>query len=76
MAELIRQLLDDKQAAPFLGYKAETLKNSRHTGRLAGVDAPRYIKMGRSVRYRLEDLLEWREQFEVRTCTRGGENNG
>ena len=68
------QLLNDKQAAPIAGVQPNTLKNSRHTGKLAGVDAPRYIKMGRSVRYRLEDLQEWLDQFEVRSCTREIDN--
>ncbi len=69
-------LLDDKQAAPVIGVQPNTLRNSRHTGTLAGVEPPAYIKLGRTVRYELAELLKWRGQFEVRTCSRGGPKNG
>ena len=73
MTEANQLLLNDKQAAPILGFQPATLKNSRHTGKLAGVDAPPYSKLGkRTVRYRLKDLLKWLEQFEAQTCTRNG----
>ena len=63
------KLIDDKEAAPILGVQPNTLKNSRHTGRLAGVEAPPYLKMGRTVRYEVDALLAWRSQFEIRTST-------
>ena len=63
-------LLKEQQAAEILGLKPGTIRNSRHTGMLAGVDAPPFLKMGRTIRYRLEDVLAWRDQFTARTCTR------
>lgn len=62
--------LKNDEAAEFLGYDPLTLKNSRFTGRLASVRAPSFVKMSRSVRYRAEDLVEWREQFAVLPCGR------
>lgn len=64
------RLVDDKEAAPIIGVQPSTLKNSRHTGTLAGVEPPTYIKIGRTVRYEVETLLQWRSQFQRRTCTR------
>ena len=63
-------LLDNNEGAPFIGYEPNTLRNSRHTGKLAGVTAPAYIKMGRVIRYRRGVLRKWKEQFPERTCTR------
>jgi hypothetical protein len=51
------------------GYKARigasknTLKQSRHTGILFGKPAPRFTKCGRSARYKLSKLIEFRDQF-------------
>lgn len=36
-----------------------TGRKSRTTGTLLGKPAPRYTKRGRSVRYRLKDVLDW-----------------
>ncbi|MGP9663361.1 hypothetical protein ACT3TY_01855 [Halomonas sp. AOP22-C1-8] len=36
-----------------------TARKSRVTGTLLGRPAPRYVKRGRSVRYRLKDVLDW-----------------
>ena len=58
-----QDLLNSEQAAKFLGVKASTLKQSRYTGILLGEPAPPFIKMGRSTRYRLSALLEFRDQF-------------
>ncbi len=70
------RLVDDKEAAPIIGVQPSTLKNSRHTGRLAGVEPPAYLKIGRTVRYEIEDLIRWRNQFQRRTSTRieGGDH--
>lgn len=50
-------------AANYLDYSTATLRNSRHTGNLAGVKAPSYIKMGKSVRYDKSVLDAWLAQF-------------
>lgn len=62
-------LLSSNNAANFLGYSDNTLRNSRHTGTLAGVDAPQHIKLGKSVRYSIEELNEWLTQFNHSAST-------
>jgi excisionase family DNA binding protein len=42
------------QAAAYLGLSPNTLNRWRYTG-----DGPRFVKLGRAVRYRIEDLDEW-----------------
>ena len=70
LSEIIRQsatlndLLDEKQAASFLNVKPGTLSVWRSTGRYS---IP-FVKVGRSVRYRLSDLNAW---LESRTQTNG-----
>ena len=46
-----------REAAAFLGSTKATLENWRHWRR-----GPAYMKQGRSVRYRLRDLLAFQEQ--------------
>lgn len=58
-----QDLLTSEQAAKFLGIQPTTLKQSRYTGILLGEPAPPFIKMGRSTRYKLSVLLEFRDQF-------------
>jgi hypothetical protein len=62
-------LLNSEQASKYLGVQTNTLKQSRHTGILLGEVAPRYLKMGRSTRYTLSSLLEFRSQFPEYTNT-------
>lgn len=70
LSEIIRQsatlndLLDEKQAASVLNVKPGTLSVWRSTGRYS---IP-FVKVGRSVRYRLSDLNAW---LESRTQTNG-----
>lgn len=42
-----------------------TARKSRGTGMLLGRPAPRFIRRGRSIRYRLSDVLEWLEDANV-----------
>lgn len=49
-------LLDTTQAAEILHINERTLINWRSTGK-----SPKYIKLGRCVRYRLSDLTAWIE---------------
>ena len=58
-----QDLLNSEQAAKFLGIQPTTLKQSRHTGILLGETAPSFMKMGRSARYKLASLIEFRDQF-------------
>ena len=61
--------MNSKQAAESLGYAEKTLRESRVTGRLAGVTTPAYIKQGHRIIYDEEDLLEWTGQFKKITNT-------
>lgn len=42
-----------------IGAQPTTARKSRITGTLLGRPAPRFVKRGRSVRYRLKDVLDW-----------------
>ncbi|HEU6438513.1 MAG TPA: helix-turn-helix domain-containing protein [Nitratidesulfovibrio sp.] len=44
-------LLDERQAAEVLGFTISTLRSRRYWKR-----PPKFVKMGRAVRYRREDL--------------------
>lgn len=48
--------VDTQQAADILNVAVRTLSNWRSTGK-----SPRYIKVGRCVRYRVSDLKAWME---------------
>jgi predicted DNA-binding transcriptional regulator AlpA len=64
-------LLNDKEAARLVGSTPNSLRQSRYTGLLFGVPAPRFIKLGRSIRYRLSEILAFRELFpEVDSTTK------
>jgi len=47
-------MLNDREAAQLLGKRVQTLRNWRSLKR-----GPAYIKLGRSVKYRIEDLQEY-----------------
>ncbi len=66
-------LFTTKEAAQFLGFKPSTLRNSRYIGRLAGVKAPAYKKIGSVCRYDRMVLDNWLAQFKEQTCTSGTE---
>ncbi len=63
LADYFDPLLNDVEAAKVLDSTSATLKQSRYTGVLFGRPAPRFIKMGRSAKYKLSTLLEFRDQF-------------
>jgi excisionase family DNA binding protein len=48
------RILTEQEASPLVGLKDSTLQTLRVNG-----GGPRYCKLGRSVRYREEDLEEW-----------------
>lgn len=56
--------LSAKDAAEYLGYEENTLRNSRISGQLAGTSAPAYIKRGNRVYYNKETLDNWLNQFQ------------
>ena len=60
------KLLNEVEAAEYLGVGRMTLRNARHTGNINGVrDYPRYVKFGRNVRYDVDDLDNWIEAHKV-----------
>jgi len=61
--------LNSKDAAAWLGYAEKTLRESRVTGRLAGVTTPAYIKRGQRIIYDQADLHAWSAQFRKITNT-------
>lgn len=60
----MKKYLSSESAANYLGYSIATLRNSRHTGTLAGVEAPTYKKLGKSIRYDKNVLDAWLAQFD------------
>lgn len=59
--------LTEKEAADWLGYKSvKTLQNRRWAGL-----PPKYLKLGRAVRYRPQDLREFMDESTVNPV-RGG----
>lgn len=55
-------LIELPEAAVFPGLipaQPATARKARTTGSLLGRPAPRFVKRGRAVRYRLQDVLEW-----------------
>jgi len=61
MTDLERlRAVDETTAAGILGFSKKTLQNMRADRR-----GPAYLKCGRSVRYRLGDLLDFMENCRV-----------
>lgn len=55
------RLINEKEAAEFLGYTVRALQNWRIRG-----GGPKFVKVSaRSVRYRFRDLLTWSESLIV-----------
>jgi hypothetical protein len=52
--------VNDKVAAKIIGLATQTLANWRHLRK-----GPKYIKMGRSVRYDLLDLIEFMKMHTI-----------
>ena len=50
-------VLTEEQAAQYLGLAPGTLRNWRVMGR-----GPQYVRLGRRVGYRVEDLQAWAEE--------------
>lgn len=54
--------LNTRQAGAYIGQSAGHLANARSAGR-----GPAYVKVGGSVRYRVQDLDAWLEAHRVNT---------
>jgi len=48
-----------RQAAEYLGYAYNTMNAARHTGILAGREAPKFFRRGRPIRYKKSSLDKW-----------------
>ncbi|WP_368449969.1 helix-turn-helix domain-containing protein [Cobetia amphilecti] len=57
--------LTEEQAAVLLGLSAHTMRIARHRGTLLDHPTPVWLKLGRKVRYRRADLIEWVERHAV-----------
>jgi hypothetical protein len=60
--------LTEEELAARWSISAKTLRNSRITGRLIG-----FVKIGRSVRYRLSEIITYELQNSVRSTSGGNE---
>jgi predicted DNA-binding transcriptional regulator AlpA len=58
--KLITKAINEKQTAKVLGVAVQTLRNWRHQRK-----GPKYIKMGRSVRYQQDDLQEYIDKKRI-----------
>lgn len=56
---VMEELWSDKQLAAYFGMSDETLRHWRYEGR-----GPRYLKVGKRVRYRVSDVEAWLKQRE------------
>jgi predicted site-specific integrase-resolvase len=50
----------EKEAARTIGLSVQTLRNWRHLGK-----GPAYVKLGRSVRYRIDDLMDFIDKHRI-----------
>jgi hypothetical protein len=57
--------MTEKEVAEFLSIAQITLKLGRRDGVLLGVQAPTYLRVGRNIRYRFGDIIEWQAQFQA-----------
>lgn len=55
--ENLNRLLTAKEAAKLCGYSEKTFRKMRC--KKSKNPGPRFIKVGRSIRYRIDDLEEW-----------------
>jgi predicted DNA-binding transcriptional regulator AlpA len=55
-------VLDEREAAPYIGYTTAALRLWRREGR-----GPAYIRAGRSIRYTTRDLDSWLMRHRVET---------
>ena len=59
LTTFLKLLLASKEASHYLDISDDALRRSRSTGYLLGAPAPKHIKFGRTVKYRLTDLTDW-----------------
>lgn len=60
MTNIEPAVVDEHGAAKFIGCSVSWLRNNRRSP-----DTPPFLKIGKSVRYRIETLNEWLKEQEV-----------
>lgn len=63
MNPVMARLMTEKQASEYLGYSAQTLRQSRWTGSLCGTSPPPFKKLGRAIRYDKTELDRWVDEL-------------
>ncbi len=59
-----KRALNEIETAEYIGMSRSYLRKSRMDGEIINrTHAPRFIKIGRSVRYLIEDLDNWLDSF-------------
>ncbi|WP_422822356.1 helix-turn-helix transcriptional regulator [Vreelandella glaciei] len=65
-AVILPRLMNQRDLAAYLGKSTAWCERARWAG-----EGPRFIKLGRHVRYRADDVLAWIDE-STRTSTSGG----
>jgi Helix-turn-helix domain len=52
----------ERDASQYIGLTVAFLRKARQLGR-----GPAYLRIGRTIRYRIKDLDAWLEQYRVKT---------
>ncbi len=61
----VKPILKSKEFANLIGIHEDNVRKSRTTGYLLGRKAPTHLKLGRTVRYKREDILAWLDEARV-----------
>lgn len=62
----MKKSINEKEAAPYIGMSISFLRQSRMEGnRQNRTPGPPYVKIGRAVRYLVNDLDTWLEQNRI-----------
>ena len=56
----VNQIVNENKASKILGRAVQTLRNDRHLRQ-----GPPYIRIGRSIRYKVSDLIEYIERHRI-----------
>jgi len=60
-----KRAFNDKEASAYIGMSESWLRHGRFEGNRSNrIPKPAFIKIGRSVRYLIEDLNAWLEKFQ------------
>ena len=73
-SQLSLELYTSSEAAKAIGVSPVTVKMSRCTGKLLGKPAPKFLKMGRLIRYEPSAIQDWIKQFRSFSTTEDARN--